>query len=42
MIRNTRDVSGWRHEHGRRLNDMSMRADEGRSRMTRHPDGRFA
>jgi len=41
MIRNTRDVSGWRQEDGRRPNGASTRVDAG-SRMTQHPDSRFA
>lgn len=42
MIRNTRDVSGWRQEDGRRLNGASTCVDTGRSRMTQHPGSPFA
>ncbi|VWB06343.1 hypothetical protein BLA23254_00109 [Burkholderia lata] len=42
MIRNTRDVSGWRQEDSRRLNGASTRVDTGGSRMTQHSDSRFA
>lgn len=42
MTRNTRDVSGWRQEDGRRPNGASTRVDAGGSRMTQHPDSRFA
>lgn len=42
MIRNTRDVSGWREKDGRRLNGTSACVDTGRHRTTQHPDGAFA
>ncbi|VWD02009.1 hypothetical protein BLA39750_02632 [Burkholderia lata] len=42
MIRNMRDVSGWRQEGGRWLNGASGRGDAGGSRKMPHPDSRFA
>ncbi|VWB94246.1 hypothetical protein BLA14095_04414 [Burkholderia lata] len=42
MIRNTRDVSGWRQEDSRRLSGASTRVAAGGNRMTQHPDGSVA